>query len=315
MRYHACGLRIASTVPFPELVRDSSARASFHADLRFEMGGEYARPWRTGVVMRRPLADGSPWLTCFRREGAYRLHFSRLADFLIERSGRHVRCASHRGTPPETVRHLFLDQVLPLVLNLRGRESLHASAVCVPGGACGLLGESGSGKSTLAAAFGARGHRVVSDDCLPVRLAGDAVMVEPSYPGLRLWEDSAALLHEDARRLDPVSHYSAKLRIPAPAPRGVPHALALRGLYLIERSARRKRDLPSIEPLGLRDAVMALTRYSFRLDLGDRQMLMRQIAVFEAAARRVPLKRLVLADDLRGVFAVPEAILGDLGRG
>jgi hypothetical protein len=84
-----------------------------------------ARPGGVRAVVAESLAA--------RRLSA---RFLRTADFRVSRDGREIACI-HRSSrvSSNTVRHLLLDQVLPVVLNLRGQEAIHATAVLVEGAA------------------------------------------------------------------------------------------------------------------------------------------------------------------------------------
>ncbi|MFA5915498.1 MAG: hypothetical protein WC830_18295 [Burkholderiales bacterium] len=314
--YQVCGLRIGSTIAFPELRALPVSQGAFPLDMEFEIGGE-AFPFATmDTIMTMDEADGSPWLTCTRTTEGYRFHFSGLADFLVNHSGRHVNCVPQAETPPETIRHLFLDQVIPPLLNLRGSEALHASAIQIDGGAFAFIGMSGQGKSTLAAAFYAVGYPILCDDCLLLKSDADQVVVEPAYPGLRLWDDSRGFLFGDARATLPVSHYNDKRRICAPeSSSGYGGLLPLHGIYsLLLNKEVGSTAAPLIEPLSIRDAFMELVSYAFRLDLTDQAMILRQMQFLERVAREVPLKRLRLPADLAALPAVREMILQDLKR-
>jgi hypothetical protein len=307
-RYRVFGLRLASGIAFPELVADSDAGA--RVDLTLRLGAPYRARVSETAVMTSAQDDGTPWLTCFAARRHYRLEFAGSADFVLERSGRMVACRARRGTPRVTVRHLFLDQVMPLVLNLRGREALHASAVGVGDGVCVFVGESGRGKSTLAAAFGLRGFPVLADDCVVMRPRHDGVFVDAAYPGLRLWPESVEQLYGGLEGAHPMAHYSEKLRMPSPS--GGQRARRLRAVYLLERSGSSPRGSLRIDALSLREAAMGLVRSAFRLDPTDRAMLRRQFETFEDVARRVPVRRLRTRDDLAAVEHVPGAVIADL---
>ena len=164
--YRVCGLQLASAIPFPELRALPDCGASARADVEF-LASKFPAPQQRGeVVMTTEQADGTPWLVCTRTEAGYRFDFPGYVDFFADRTGHRVICAAQADTPPETVRHLFLDQVMPLLHNLRGGEALHGSAVRVGGGVCAFIGKSGQGKSTLAASFQQAGNAAVCDDCL-----------------------------------------------------------------------------------------------------------------------------------------------------
>jgi hypothetical protein len=311
--YHLYGLALTSTIPFPELAVLSHAPDQPLNALYFEMAAGALPPCVAPPVMTTRQPDGSLWLSCAKTAEGYRLCFSDLAEFVVDRTGRLVTCAAGSETPPETIRHLFLDQVLPLVLNLQGRDSLHASAVLTQHGACAFIGPTGRGKSTLAAAFHQDGCPVLSDDCLVLSRVGGTVMVETAYSGLRLWEDTIGTLYDSGQPLKPVSHYTSKRRLPTPLPDTNPYrTYPLSRIYSLHREDDDISAAPRIDPLSLRDSVMELLAYAFRLDLSDRAMLHRQLLTFEQVAAHVPVKRLVLPNDLNALPAVRTAIVKDL---
>lgn len=315
--YRVCGLHVSSAIAFPELPALAGAKTGFQPDIEFELGDDVFPRASGQVVMTSEEPDGTPWLTCSRTREGYRLRFSGLADFLVDRSGRRVTCAAPAQTPPETIRHLFLDQVIPPLLNLRGREALHAAAIGIAGDACAFIGMSGQGKSTLASAFHVIGYPILCDDCLVLKDDKDSVLVEPAYPGLRLWDDSRGALFGNQQSTLPVSHYNNKRRIRTQEPgSGQGESFALRRIYsLLRDQAGAPALAPRIERLSIRDAFMELVSYAFRLDLTDQVMILRQMLVLERVAKEVPVMRLRLPDDLGALAAARELVLRDIEHG
>ncbi|MEK7435722.1 MAG: hypothetical protein AAB150_02425 [Pseudomonadota bacterium] len=316
-RYRVCGMQISSSVPFPELRALPKSKGEYYPDMEFEIGGDISLHNSGQVVMTVEEPDGTPWMTCTKTSQGYRLHFTNIADFLVDPSGRRVSCIAPPGTPPETIRHLFLDQVIPPLLNLRGTEALHASAIATAQGACAFIGMSGQGKSTLASAFHVLGYPILCDDCLVLKDDPDSILVQPAYPGLRLWDDSRGTFFGNRRSTPPVSHYNDKRRVSTHASDSATRDfLPLRRIYSLRRSdAGGPAGQPQIEPLSIRDALVELLSYTFRLDLTDQTMILRQMRVLERVAREVPVRRLRLPDDLKLLPAARELILQDLGQG
>jgi hypothetical protein len=274
------------------------------------------QPW----VMTRTLQSGEPWLLCARDSGRYVLRFVDLADFEIDLDGRRVLCVPAPGLPAETVRHLLLDQVFPLLLVLRGREVLHASAVETSLGVCAFAGSTGSGKSTLASSFLAAGCPVLSDDCLIVDEAGGNIFVTPSYPGVRLWGDSVEALAVTDGCHGAVAHYTSKRRVVPPDRAAtfptVPRVLSR--VYLLARAAaddRGSSGRPVVERMSPRDGLMALVTSTFRLDLTDRERLLRQFDFLQRVVERVPVRRLRVPPSFEALPAARDAVLADLEAG
>ena len=87
--------------------------------------------------------DGALWTEFHRAGGGYLLRFPNLADFQVSADGRNVTCFPVPEVSEATVRHLYLNQVLPLALSKQGHLVFHASAVEVAGGALAFVANSG----------------------------------------------------------------------------------------------------------------------------------------------------------------------------
>jgi hypothetical protein len=83
--------------------------------------------------------------------------------------------------------------VLPLVLARRGNIVLHSGVLTRGDRGVMLIGQSGAGKSTLTAFAGQQGWTIGGDDCAVVR-PGTPVLVEPTYPTVRLTRGAVSLL-------------------------------------------------------------------------------------------------------------------------
>lgn len=255
--------------------------------------------------------NGTAWLTFADVGDAYLLTFAEHSQFLVARDASRVWVRPAPGTPPETSRHLLLNQVLPLVLARRGRLVLHASAVSWDGQVVVFLGRSGAGKSTLAAACAAAGATVVSDDCLVVRRdpADPRVwLAVPCDAGVRLWPDSLELLGWPAASGSDLAHYTDKRRV------GATHSP-----LIFETATLPIRRLVHLPPPGTASAsvslrgqraVMALAGELFRLDVRDVAESRRQFDDITDLAAAVPIDTRTRVDPARAA----EAIRSSIGR-
>jgi len=319
MRYRVCGLTLISDAPLPELTpfTDPESHGETGIHVRFGMRrDEEASP--SHWFMSWTLPTGELWLSCAKEADGYRLRFPDLADFLVDFEGLEIVCEAWPETPPATIRHLLLDQVLPLVLTLRGQQALHATAVLTPHGVCAFAGPAGAGKSTLAASFLLAGYPVLSDDCLVLEEDRQTILATPAYPGLRLWDDTLVALGEALRLSLPVAHYTSKQRVFALDQGGAfpsnPHPVAR--IYCLERGREMEGaedpHNPIIEDLSHRDGFMKLLTSTFQLDIADRTMLLRQFHFLERVVAHVPIRRLRIPDTFSSLPAVRETILADL---
>jgi hypothetical protein len=320
-RYRLYGSILSCNAPLPELNHAPHPLPRETVDLRilFVSSG-IKTPTPTSWYRTISLPDGTPWLRCAKIALDYLLEFPDLASFVFTPSNNSIQCIPSRKTPSHTLRHLLLDQVLPLVLNYRGREVLHGAAVATPYGTCAFIGPTGSGKSTLAASFLASGYSVLADDCVVLDARDDDLVAIPSYPGLRLWNDTVDALFGTAGRMTPVAHYTPKQRFHATVSASTfpSSSVPLTGMYLLESfSGRHAASVatPLARPLlGKRDALITLLSSAFKLDIADQRMLTREFDFLHRLVSRIPVRRLVIPKSFEALPEVRAGILQDLSN-
>jgi len=163
---------------------------------------------------------------------AYRITYWGGVEFVVFDSGAQIRISYPATSNFEDVAAILAGPILGFAMRLLGFFCIHASVVAIDGHALALVAPSGGGKSTTAAALAARGHSIVSDDVLALRIERDSVMVQPGFPGLRLCSDSMEVLQEQGSCLV-TTQRGDKLfaRLPQPGYRCTQDPLPLVAIY------------------------------------------------------------------------------------
>lgn len=295
-----------SDVPFPELRKGAG-----DATLRF--GIQLTAPALPEFHRLRTVEqdDGRPWLTVGRHGTQYMIEFPGHGGFLYQPESGSITCVPAPGADAGTLRHLFLDQVLPLVLNQRSHTVLHASSVVAPsGGALVFLGKSGAGKSTLAADLSQAGSAFVCDDFLLLRDDADGFRAVPTYPGIRLWESATEHLRWDSGRLESVACYTAKRKVSA-GDAGLLSATAaapIEAIYLVNQDGLEV-DNPEISPMQPAEAAMTLICSAFCLDPSDKRRNMLDFERLSRLSQAVPVMHLRYPYDFARLAELREAVL------
>ena len=312
-RYRIANLVLSSNIVLPEL---PPAKGT-HVECNFELLTSADVPdhpveWFHQWSIRFDDEVGEehqPWLQLGRCYGGYRLCFPSLAEFIVSRDLSRIQCWPAPDTPDVTVRHLLLDQVIPLVLSRQEPVVLHASGVVTEFGAIAFVGRTGEGKSTLAASFARNGCPMLSDDCLVLRVERQCWTAIASYPGVRLWSSTLDALLHGRTPTDDMAHYTRKRRVNDNEV--VPHVhgpAPLRGLFLLSRGERE----PSITRFCPAPATMALIAYAFNLDITDSAFLQRQFEAISGIAVNVPVFELRYPRDFAMLNRVRQVILKQL---
>ena len=289
MMYRLFNAALACSFPLPGLPRIQVGEA----DIRIERGT--GSPIDTGYDWLHSWReeDGELVLSCARRQyegGAvhYLLRFPELADFVV--TGDTVTCHPLPGCRDDSLRHLLLDQVIPRLWAHRGNLVLHASAVVLPDGSVvAFLGESGWGKSTLAAALQSRGCQLLSDDSISLGSEDGHALLTPSYTGLRLNDDSIAVLGLEGQTWSSVSHYSDKRRFDPATEEGTDATFPLHTLYVL-REPEPLADI-SMETVAGAKIVTTLIKRSFLLDVRDTTSAKQQLQQATSLLSAIPQVR------------------------
>jgi len=296
--YEVYGRALASELPLPELAEcDGPADVSFRVASLPQAEGDWFDVW--------PTEHGTPWVRARRTPAGYRLRYELRAEFQVDRVERTIVCDPF-DCPAPMLRHFLLDQVIPLALSLDS-VVLHASSVAIDEGFAAFIGPGGAGKSTVAIALARSGYAIGSDDGLLIRV-GDSVEAAPSYPSVRLWEDSAAAVAgRPALNVDAPPTAKRQYRD------GFRFVRGERPLARICLLDREPAATLRFEPLSPRDAAMALVEQSYRLALEDRARLARQLDDLTRIARSVPACRLHWPRQLESWRDLSRAIGAHLG--
>ncbi|HVT89773.1 MAG TPA: hypothetical protein VHD56_13035, partial [Tepidisphaeraceae bacterium] len=180
------------------------------------------------------------------------------AGFLLIESGKRIVIDPLPQATPELLAQWVQGSALALTLHQRGFLVLHASGVEVNGKAIAFCGEVGQGKSTTAAAVHARGHRLIADDVVAVRVRpGADPIVMPGFPHMKLMPQTLGFLGEAPENLPLVAGEDVK-RLKARADRISTDALPLKAVFVLSEGP----DI-SIERMPLQTALMELTQHLF----------------------------------------------------
>ena len=311
--YRICDLVLTSNTVLPELAPANA----FGVNCWFELLPTEDRPvddvdwFHHWTIEENGEGESSKdsWLRFGRIANGYLLRFLSCGDFFVSSDTLKIQCRPLPGTPEVTLRHLLLDQVIPLVLSRRERVVLHASAVLTKHGVVAFAGKSGQGKSTLAASF-ARGRcALVSDDFLVLRAGQGGWTAIPSYPGMRLWPSTVEeVLREDTPTWD-VAHYTIKRRLGDT--NLLPYAsgpVPLRRLFFLADDAGEI----TVEKLHPRRTIMALVEFAYNLDVKDAAFLRRQFDTVVRLTEEVPAYAIHYPREFAALPAVRKAIFRNL---
>jgi hypothetical protein len=265
----AFGLVILPNIPIPGLENAAVAVVS-DVPLRIHLEAERTLVPRAAIrsarVLResRELGDEGVPVVVVRhlvRERLYHFEYRDGTEFVIDHGGTSVQGTWRGAATVEDTATYLLGPIVAFVLRLRGLLALHASAVEMDGSAVLVVGPAGAGKSTTAAAFALNGWPVLTDDVAVVAPRGDHLDVVPSYPRVRLWDDSVRGLLGGSEVLPLLTPNWEKRYLPLGTGRAdfTQRPLPLRAIFLLrerEDSDRAPR-IEELPPLAAFPEIMA----------------------------------------------------------
>ncbi|HYJ78817.1 MAG TPA: hypothetical protein VEW03_04420 [Longimicrobiaceae bacterium] len=308
-RSQAFGLVILSNVPIPGLEHAAVSVVS-EPPLRVQLEAGRTLVSRSAVAAARVLRvsrerddQGTPAgvVRDLVRERLYHFQYSDGTEFLVDRGGTSVRGTWRGDATLEDTATYLLGPILAFVLRLRGLLAVHASAIEMEGTAVLIVGPSGAGKSTTAAGFAMHGWPVLTDDLAVIAPRGDHVDVVPTYPRVRLWDDSVHGLWGGRRVLPLLTPTWEKRYLPLSAERAefTQRPLPLRAIFLLrEREAsERAPRIEEMSPLAAFPLIMgnllanqAIPDESAEVDFRFSSLLVERVPAFSLVAHSDPLR-------------------------
>ncbi len=174
--YKAFGLTINSAFPVTGFV---PLKARINPDVTIEKGDVPAS--LSNVCNKGVLYQAN--------SGEFLLRIEGIGNFYVA-EGKKIIIEKERNAGWKDINVFLVGRVFGALLQQRRLLTLHASAVSIKGMNIIFAGHSGSGKSTLTAALVDRGAFLLSDDIVTISLINGNPLIIPSFPVIKLWEDS-----------------------------------------------------------------------------------------------------------------------------
>lgn len=176
-QYWAYGLLVESEIEFPELLPYQFEKADVTIHI-----GKTPEALSGEDVVHRVRVSISP--------NEYLLKLLNIANYYAT-NGNTITIEPLQDGDEKSVRLFALSNAFAAILYQRNLIPLHASGIFYKDGVVLFCGESGSGKSTTVTALQQKGYKVFTDDVCVLQQQNDgSVTVVPSYPMIKLWEDS-----------------------------------------------------------------------------------------------------------------------------
>lgn len=217
--------------------------------------------------------------------------------------GQFVCAAPETGVDAETVTDSYRRSALPMSLQLRGMEVLHASGVDSDRGVTAICGRSTMGKSTIAYALSRRGYALWADDAIAVQPEDNSVSCLPLPGAIRL-RPSSRKYFEAERKLHAITALPLSQR-----------SRPLASILVIERMTRAATLVnPSLEPICGAPALREILPHAHCFTLRNRQRKQTMLQQYASIADRVPVFRLVYGTGLKILPAVLDLIEQEILR-
>jgi hypothetical protein len=311
MRYAVFGGCLESDLDFPSL---PSAPHGQPATWRLRVSSAPAPPVALTALREEALSDRLT-VQVARAGECVRVTYTDTGAYDLSSDGRTITWHRPEGADAADARLDVLGTMLGLAMHLRDRLTLHGSAVAVKDGALVFLAPSGYGKSTLAMSLTLAGARFMSDDAVPVRIDGDAVIAAPGVPSPRFREDSFARFSREPAGATAESSGKRSLGDRLTDDIVEPHERPLAAVYLLHPVSPAPGAEPRREVMAPTAATIAVLQNAKLAKVLWPDESPRLLGLVADVTRRVRVWRLDVPRDLEQLPALAEQLLEWHGAG
>src|SRR6185436_5070695 len=266
--------------------------------LRIERTGSLPPPAQISNSAFEVWRDGAGEIYAYAENlgDKYCMHLPGLASFRFSSRGDEIAAAVNSATSEDLVVDAYRRRVLPMALQVSGREVLHASAVRSPAGVIALCADSETGKSTIAYGLNNRGYALWADDLVAFEISdrGSRALSLPFT--MRLRPSAAALFAKESLKFSHIDSDEDLTGDSAP----------LAAICVLRRDDEAAPV--AVKSLSSAEAFAAVLSHAWSFALQDGERKRRMISNYLELVARVPIFGIAFQPGLDKLPAILDAI-------
>ncbi len=287
-RYQAFGLNIDSEF---ELFQLAKGKVSATTDLK--------------IIKGHVAKEGASANKLKDNDNVFQLSIPEVGRFLI-RNGNEVIVDMADEVDLQTMKLYLLGSCLGAILQQRGDLVLHGNAARFGNKAVIVVAPSGVGKSTLAAEFLRRGYQLLADDVCAI---DDKGYVQPSYPYLKLWQNSLDKLDFKQDELIKIRLQKEKFYYPL-KDSFCQEALPVAAIYVLNKGEEDKLKLTKLNGI---EKLKVLRRNTYRPGYARKMKIIHtHLSRFAEMLKNVSVKRIIRPDNSFQLEELAQLIIDDI---
>jgi len=179
-KYNVFGFNIISEIP---VICFDESKFETEPDIYIKIG-------ETPENINNKLQEGTFYQAS---ENDFLLKIPYNANFYIK-NGKEVTVEPFKNVKIEELSTFISGRILGILLHQRKLNPIHGGAIRYKEKVIAFPGISGAGKSTIITAMSLKGAELISDDLLLFSFDDNSIKLVPSFPYVKLWEDSLKYL-------------------------------------------------------------------------------------------------------------------------
>jgi len=235
-------------------------------------------------------------------DGMCWMHLPGVATFRFSLASPQITAIADASATRGAIVDAYYRTLLPLALQARGTEVLHASAVRIRGRVVALCGIKETGKSTIAYALSQRGYSLCADDAVPFTTSSDVVHALRLPFTIRLRPSSVAFFKTNRMREKQCPARDAQTRVALTPER-------LGTIFVLQRNPPGLSTAsPSVSRLTASSAFVSALTHGYCFSLRDQSQRARMVRNYLDLAAKVPVFEVRFGAGLKWLPAITSAI-------